>query len=120
MDRSRRSAAQRHEHRREVVQDESLEVPAPLARRLVPVAATPLIGRLRELGEVGELLRRPGLRLLTLVGPGGVGKTRLVLAVAEPRPEAVFVSLAWLPLMLPLWNRLPDLAAVYLRLFFIR
>jgi hypothetical protein len=33
---------------------------------------------------------------------------------------AVFVSLAWLPLMLPLWNRLPDLAAVYLRLFFLR
>jgi len=33
---------------------------------------------------------------------------------------AVFVSLAWLPLMLPLWNRLPDLAAVYLRLFCIR
>jgi hypothetical protein len=33
---------------------------------------------------------------------------------------AIFVSLAWLPVMLPLWNRLPDLAAVYLRLFFVR
>lgn len=33
---------------------------------------------------------------------------------------AVFVSLAWLPMMLPLGNRLPDLAAVYLRLFLVR
>jgi hypothetical protein len=33
---------------------------------------------------------------------------------------AIFVSLAWLLMMLPLWNRLPDLAAVYLRLFFVR
>jgi hypothetical protein len=33
---------------------------------------------------------------------------------------AAVVSLAWLPMMLPLWNRLPDLAGVYLRLFFVR
>jgi hypothetical protein len=29
-------------------------------------------------------------------------------------------DLAWLPMILPLWNRLPDLADVYLRLFFLR
>jgi predicted ATPase/DNA-binding SARP family transcriptional activator len=59
----------------------------------LPVALTPLVGRLRELDEVGELLRQPGVRLVTLVGPGGVGKTRLALASAEPR-GGVFVSLA--------------------------
>jgi hypothetical protein len=32
---------------------------------------------------------------------------------------AVFVSLAWLPVTMPLLNALPDLAAVYLRLFFL-
>jgi predicted ATPase/DNA-binding NarL/FixJ family response regulator len=44
---------------------------------------TPILGRDREIGEVGALLRRPAVRLLTLVGPGGVGKTRLALAVGE-------------------------------------
>jgi D-alanyl-lipoteichoic acid acyltransferase DltB (MBOAT superfamily) len=46
--------------------------------------------------------------------PGALGTAWRVGATAA------FVSLAWLPLMLPLWNRLPDLAAVYLRLFFLR
>jgi hypothetical protein len=59
----------------------------------LPVAVTPLVGRLDELSELGRLLQQSGVRLVTLVGPGGVGKTRLVLAAAEPR-GGVFVSLA--------------------------
>jgi hypothetical protein len=46
--------------------------------------------------------------------PGMAGMAWRVAATST------FVALAWLPMMLPLWNRLPDLAEVYLRLFFIR
>jgi class 3 adenylate cyclase len=51
----------------------------------LPVQATPLIGRQRELAEVSHLLQRH--RLVTLVGPGGTGKTRLALHVAAEAAE---------------------------------
>jgi predicted ATPase len=51
--------------------------PVPL-----PVPPTPMLGRERELGDVLALLARPGVRLVTLLGPGGIGKTRLALEVA--------------------------------------
>jgi predicted ATPase/class 3 adenylate cyclase len=47
----------------------------------LPAQPTPLVGRERELGEVRDLLRAEGVRLLTLTGPGGIGKTRLGLQV---------------------------------------
>ena len=48
----------------------------------LPAQPTPLVGRESELGEVRDLLRTEGVRLLTLTGPGGIGKTRLGLQVA--------------------------------------
>ncbi len=48
-----------------------------------PDEPTPFIGRERELAEVSALLQRPGMRLVTLTGPGGTGKTRLALRVAN-------------------------------------
>ena len=45
----------------------------------LPVFPTPLIGREREMEQLSELLCNPQCRLLTLVGPGGIGKTRLAI-----------------------------------------
>jgi predicted ATPase/transcriptional regulator with XRE-family HTH domain len=54
----------------------------PAAPRL-PTPLTPLIGREREVRAVGALLRDPANRLMTITGAGGVGKTRLAIAVAR-------------------------------------
>lgn len=69
------------------------------SRTPLPVPPTPLIGREREVAEIVACLARPEVRLVTLIGPGGVGKTRLALEIAvrlqDERPDDVsFVSLA--------------------------
>ena len=72
----------------------------PVAARpagTLPAPTTDLVGRDRELGDVVRLLH--GTRLLTLTGPGGIGKTRLAVAAAECAAPAypdgvVFAGLA--------------------------
>ncbi|QYN35418.1 winged helix-turn-helix domain-containing protein [Pseudonocardia sp. DSM 110487] len=76
-------------------QDPVLEAAAPVAPSRVPVPFTQLIGREDAVGEVRALLA--GGRLVTLVGPGGVGKTRLALEAAHPPDVVHVVELAALP-----------------------
>jgi predicted ATPase/class 3 adenylate cyclase len=69
-----------------------------LYRTNVPVPATPFLGRDAELAEVGALLARPDVRLLTLTGPGGTGKTRLALQAAAEASDAYPDGVFWVPL----------------------
>lgn len=92
-------------HQEILRQDPGLAIPTapgPVVvhpRTNLPAPLTEIIGRERETERVRELLRDG--RLVTLVGPGGVGKTRLALAAAEgirDGPDGVwFVQLGWLP-----------------------
>jgi predicted ATPase/class 3 adenylate cyclase len=65
-----------------------------LHRSNLPVPATPFLGREAELAAVVALLRQSGMRLVSLVGPGGTGKTRLGLQAAaeasDSYPDGVF------------------------------
>jgi predicted ATPase len=56
---------------------------APPRESALPVPRTGFVGRAREKAAIGDLLRRPGVLLVTLTGPGGIGKTRLALEVAR-------------------------------------
>jgi predicted ATPase/Tfp pilus assembly protein PilF len=71
----------------------------PSALTSLPIPITPLLGRETEAAALKEMILRRGVRLVTVIGPPGVGKTRLALDVAEQLfdqfPDgAVFVDLS--------------------------
>ena len=67
-------------------------------RRPLPVGTTSLLGRDQAIDEVAGLVERPGVRLVTLTGPGGVGKTRLAVAVGERLRARFAASTVFVPL----------------------
>ena len=64
----------------------------------LPVSTTSLLGRERAIGEVTGLIERSGVRLVTLTGPGGVGKTRLAVAVGERLRDRFDAGTVFVPL----------------------
>ena len=69
-----------------------------LYRTNLPIPATPFLGRQRELEDVIALVSRPDARLVTLVGPGGAGKTRLGLQAAAEVSDDFRDGVFWVPL----------------------
>jgi predicted ATPase/DNA-binding CsgD family transcriptional regulator len=64
----------------------------------LPIAATPFVGRAKEIEAITTSLANPACRLLTLVGPGGIGKTRLAIEAARAQSDllnkdVVFIAL---------------------------
>jgi predicted ATPase/transcriptional regulator with XRE-family HTH domain len=73
-------------------------VAVPLRLAAPPLPLTPLVDREREVATICARLRHPETRLVTLTGPGGVGKTRLALAVAAAMAGDVGDGVAWVDL----------------------
>lgn len=70
----------------------------PAVHSELPVPLTPLIGRQREMAAIRDLLLRDRVRLITLTGPGGIGKTRLALEVSEHIQDDFGYGVAFVPL----------------------
>jgi predicted ATPase/transcriptional regulator with XRE-family HTH domain len=77
----------------------SVSSASALSRVNLPVLPTPLIGRQHEVEEVGRLLNDPQCHLLTLVGPGGIGKTRLAIETASQMQDAFADGVYFVPLV---------------------
>lgn len=64
----------------------------------LPADLTPFVGRARELAEISRWLRKPTLRLITILAPGGMGKTRLALQAAEMELDRYADGVCFVPL----------------------
>jgi predicted ATPase len=76
----------------------STAAPHRLTPTPVPTPPTPLVGRAPDVAAVSDLLQRADVRLVTILGPGGMGKTRLALEVARGLREGFGDGVAWVPL----------------------
>jgi predicted ATPase/DNA-binding CsgD family transcriptional regulator len=64
----------------------------------LPAPATPLIGRSSEVSLGGQLMEREGVRLVTLTGPGGIGKSRLAVQIASDLRHRFSDGVYWISL----------------------
>jgi predicted ATPase/DNA-binding SARP family transcriptional activator len=71
----------------------------PVPRSSLPSQPTPFVGRERELSQIAQLLAGPNCRLLALVGPGGIGKTRLALEAAARQAQLFAHGVHFVPLV---------------------
>ena len=67
-------------------------------RHNLPPPPTPFVGRQKELRELADLLANPDCRMVTLVGPGGIGKTRLAVRAARDQLGSFSHGVAFVPL----------------------
>ena len=72
-------------------------VPTPIFAAL-PTPLTPLVGREHELHTIHEMLLQPDIRLMTLLGPAGTGKTRLALEAGRSLHQSFGDGVYWIPL----------------------
>jgi len=70
----------------------------PVPPSHLPQQATPFVGRTSELADIAQRLADPGCRLLTLAGPGGIGKTRLAIAAAAAQGGCFYHGIHFVPL----------------------
>ncbi|HEX6383367.1 MAG TPA: tetratricopeptide repeat protein [Anaerolineae bacterium] len=85
---------------------------SPIAPHNLPAMTTPFVGREEELAALDQLIADPDVRLITILGPGGIGKTRLALATAERhlgrlpsegvKPSLLFAHGVWFVSLAPL------------------
>ncbi|HEY2455939.1 MAG TPA: tetratricopeptide repeat protein, partial [Candidatus Acidoferrum sp.] len=64
----------------------------------LPAPTTALVGRAKELAAVTQLILRPGVRLVTVTGPGGIGKSRLAIEVARELAAHFTLGVYFVPL----------------------
>ena len=70
--------------------------PTPVTN--LPIPPTPFIGRVNEITEIDQMLAQENCRLLTLLGPGGIGKTRLAIQAAEQQLSRFNDGVHFIPL----------------------
>lgn len=72
--------------------------PEDKRRSNLPSYSTSFVGRQKELSEIGPLLTKPEIRLVTIAGPGGIGKTRLSVEAVRARIDSFSDGIFFVPL----------------------
>jgi predicted ATPase/DNA-binding SARP family transcriptional activator len=96
---------------------ESQDVSAPAQKTKIthnlPITTTPFIGRAQELGRLKELLDDPACRIVSLLGPGGSGKTRLAIQAGSTYVDGhIFQDGVWFVQLAPLKHHASIIPAI--------